>query len=96
MPVFPAGLPDGGGVLRLPGGQPRRGETGARRVLRVCGRVHAEEQDEDRPAAPLPTPVQRVSGGGRVGGHGRGRGAVRPRAAADAQYGVPLQGAEDT
>ena len=46
VPVFPAGLPDGGGVLRLPRGQPRRRQARARRVLRVGRRVHAEEQDE--------------------------------------------------
>ena len=82
VPVFPAGLPDGGGVLRLPRGQSRGGQTGARRVLGVGGRVHAEEQDEDRPAAPLPAPVQRVGGGARVGGRGRGAGS-RAAAAAD-------------
>ena len=46
VPVLPAGLSDGGGVLRLPRGQPRRRQARARRVLRVGRGVHAEEQDE--------------------------------------------------
>ena len=68
----------------------------------VRGGVHAEEQDEDRPAAPVPPGRQRRGGGGRggrIGGGGRQRRlgvAGTPRAAAaDAQHRVPLQGAQD-
>ena len=95
--MFPAGLADGGGVLRLPRGQPRGGQAGARRVLGVGRGVHAEEQDEDRPAAPLPTPHERSRGrSSRVCGDGWSLGVGPRGAAADPQHGVPLEGAEDT
>ena len=86
--MLPAGLADGGGVLRLPRGQPRGGQAGARRVLGVGGRVHAEEQDEDRPAAPLPTPHQRGRRrSSRVCGDGWSLGVgSRAGAAADPQH----------
>ena len=47
MPMLPPRPDHRRGGVRLLGGQPDRRQAGKGRILRVCGRVHAEEQVED-------------------------------------------------